>query len=125
MITIYNNHWEDTEEPKGMALLKEMYDVVQSSKIIMQAKFEIEVKPTVMDSGYVSIYDPAKHGIQTVYAILFKSESGNYAVIAPDFLKLDDGFIPCGKFGDIKLMFTILNDDEDDSINQFKELVGM
>lgn len=105
-----------------MELIENMYNLVNSSTIIMKAKFEIEITPETVNG--ITIFDTSTYGTHTVYGILFKTEMDTYIAILPDFLKLDDGFAPCGQAGKVKLMYTIYGNDEDEAIKQFEEIIN-
>lgn len=110
-----------------MELLESMYEVVNTSTIIMQAKMVVDIPVKQVDLGNgITLYNAVGQttGVQTMYAILFKTETENYCIIAPDFLPVDAEYTPCGKWDDTDLVFTICGYDEEQAITQFKTLVG-
>lgn len=108
-----------------MELIEQLYHRVNNGKILLKAKFEIEVtgdnRPTEVADG-VYIYDSYNPhcGLKTVHGILFESE-GNYISILPSFLDIDNTWDRCGSYGSIELYCKIW-DDMQTAITKFEEV---
>ena len=118
-IVDYSKYYTEFATKNNMEFVEDMYNIMQTSTIIMQAKIEVDISPGN------NIYDPSRHGLQIVYAMLFKTNDGIYGIIAPDFLNLNHEYSKCGQFGNINLMLKVLGDIEDYAINEFKMTVSV